>query len=52
MNARWSLSVRQGHSAMTSGIRSLSTTYEQFVIGWVGDVESPNTNSGTSLGWK
>jgi len=33
---------------MISGIRSLSATYEQFVIGWIGDIESPNTNSGTS----
>jgi trehalose 6-phosphate synthase/phosphatase len=37
---------------MISGIRSLSATYEQFVIGWIGDIESPNTNSGTSLCWK
>jgi trehalose 6-phosphate synthase/phosphatase len=48
LSARWSLSARQGHSAMISGIRSLSATYEQFVIGWIGDIESPNTNSGTS----
>jgi hypothetical protein len=43
---RWSLSGRQGHTAMTSGIRSLSATHEQFIIGWTGDIESPNTNSG------
>ena len=48
LSARWSLSARQGHSAMISGIRSLSATYEQFIIGWIGDIESPNTNSGTS----
>ncbi len=43
---KWSLSVRQGHTAMISGIRSLSATYEQVIIGWTGDFESPNTNSG------
>ncbi|KAF8493482.1 glycosyltransferase family 20 protein [Russula emetica] len=42
---RWSISTRQGHTAMTSGIRSLSATHEQFIIGWTGDIESPNTNS-------
>jgi trehalose 6-phosphate synthase/phosphatase len=52
LRARWALSARQGHSAMISGIRSLSAMYEQFVIGWVGDIESPNTNSGTSPSWK
>jgi trehalose 6-phosphate synthase/phosphatase len=30
---------------MISGIRSLSATHEQFIIGWTGDIESPNTNS-------
>ena len=48
LRARWTLAARHGHSAMISGIRSLSATYEQFVIGWIGDIESPNTNSGTS----
>ena len=43
---RWSISSRQGHTAMISGIRSLSATHEQFIIGWTGDIESPNTNSG------
>lgn len=43
---RWSLSGRQGHAAMISGIRSLSATHEQIIIGWTGDIESPNTNSG------
>jgi hypothetical protein len=33
---------------MISGIRSLSATHEQFLIGWIGDIESNNTNSGTS----
>ena len=48
LGPRWSLSARQGHAAMISGIRSLSVTHEQFIIGWVGDIESPNANSGTS----
>jgi trehalose 6-phosphate synthase/phosphatase len=43
---RWSLSTRQGHAAMISGIRSLSATHEQFVVGWVGDIEGHNPNSG------
>lgn len=43
---RWSVSSRQGHTAMISGIRSLSATHEQYIIGWTGDIESPNTNSG------
>ncbi|KAI0000127.1 glycosyltransferase family 20 protein [Russula compacta] len=42
---RWSLSGRQGHAAMISGIRSLSAKHEQLIVGWVGDIESPNTNS-------
>ena len=40
------MSNRQGHTAMISGIRSLSATHEQIIIGWTGDIESPNTNSG------
>jgi trehalose 6-phosphate synthase/phosphatase len=35
---------------MISGIRSLSATHEQVVIGWTGDIESPNTNSGMLRG--
>ena len=34
----WSLSPRHGHSAMTSGIRSLSQTHEQVIVGWTGDI--------------
>lgn len=47
---RWVLSGRQGHGAMISGIRSLSATHEQFIIGWTGDIESPNSNSGMFKG--
>ncbi|EGO29858.1 glycosyltransferase family 20 protein [Serpula lacrymans var. lacrymans S7.9] len=37
---RWSLSPRYGHAAMISGIRSLSFTYQQLIIGWTGDILS------------
>ncbi|KAL6300944.1 trehalose 6-phosphate phosphatase [Sparassis latifolia] len=37
---RWSLSVRYGHSAMVSGISSLSATHEQLLIGWTGDIDT------------
>ena len=36
----WFLSPRYGHSAMTSGIRSLSQTHEQLIVGWTGDTMS------------
>ncbi|KAF5369086.1 hypothetical protein D9758_002906 [Tetrapyrgos nigripes] len=36
----WTLSPRYGHAAMISGIRSLSTTHEQLIIGWTGDILS------------
>ncbi|KAG2156912.1 glycosyltransferase family 20 protein [Suillus bovinus] len=38
---RWKLAPRYGHSAMTSGIRSLSVTHEQLILGWTGDILSP-----------
>ena len=44
---KWSLAPRHGHSAMISGIRSLSATHEQLIIGWTGDIESPIPSSGT-----
>jgi trehalose 6-phosphate synthase/phosphatase len=34
----WRLAPRYGHSAMISGIRSLSATHEQLIIGWTGDI--------------
>ncbi|KXN84045.1 Trehalose-phosphatase [Leucoagaricus sp. SymC.cos] len=37
----WGLAPRYGHAAMISGIRSLSTTHEQVIIGWTGDIASP-----------
>ncbi|KDR79803.1 hypothetical protein GALMADRAFT_241888 [Galerina marginata CBS 339.88] len=36
----WSLAPRYGHAAMISGIRSLSSTHEQLIVGWTGDIES------------
>jgi hypothetical protein len=36
----WTLGPRSGHAAMISGIRSLSTTHEQVIIGWTGDIET------------
>ena len=38
ISPRWSLSHRRGHSAMHSGIRSLSVTHEQVIIGWIGAI--------------
>lgn len=40
----WTLSPRSGHAAMISGIRSLSTTHEQLIVGWTGDIASPVPN--------
>ncbi|KIY47893.1 glycosyltransferase family 20 protein [Fistulina hepatica ATCC 64428] len=37
----WALSVRYGHAAMTSGIKSLAATHEQVIVGWTGDIVSP-----------
>lgn len=39
----WSLSPRYGHSAMISGIRSLSQTHEQLIVGWTGDILSSSS---------
>ncbi|KAJ7136631.1 trehalose-6-phosphate phosphatase [Mycena epipterygia] len=38
--AIWTLVPRYGHAAMISGIRSLSATHEQLIIGWTGDIQS------------
>ena len=42
VSSKWSLSVRSGHGAMTSGIRSLEAPIELLIIGWVGDI--PNAH--------
>ena len=36
--SRWKLAPRYGHAAMFSGIRALSTTHEQLIVGWTGDI--------------
>ena len=35
---KWNLRPRSGHSAMISGIRSLSEICEQVIVGWTGDL--------------
>jgi trehalose 6-phosphate synthase/phosphatase len=37
-DSNWKLASRRGHTAMISGMRSLSTTHEQIVVAWTGDV--------------
>jgi hypothetical protein len=39
-HSTWTLSPRYGHAAMISGIRSLSATHEQLLVGWTGDIQS------------
>lgn len=38
VDAKWKIHARRGHTAMVSGIRSLSETHEQIVVAWTGDV--------------
>jgi trehalose 6-phosphate synthase/phosphatase len=47
-NQKWTIHARRGHTAMISGIRSLSDTHEQLVVAWTGDVllQHPTTSSG------
>ncbi|KAF8591323.1 glycosyltransferase family 20 protein [Ramaria rubella] len=35
----WTLGPRSSHDAMVSGIRSLSSSHEQVLVGWTGDIE-------------
>ncbi len=37
-DVKWKLQARRGHTAMISGMRSLSSTHEQIVIAWTGDI--------------
>lgn len=37
---RWKLAPRYGHAAMISGIRALSATHDQLIVGWTGDILS------------
>ena len=40
LGSTWVLAPRHGHDAMISGIRSLTATHEQIIIGWTGDIHS------------
>jgi trehalose 6-phosphate synthase/phosphatase len=44
----WSLAARYGHAVMISGIRSLSSSHEQIVIGWTGDIAPPPSSASAS----
>lgn len=48
-SAVWTLAQRYGHAAMISGIRSLSATHENLIIGWTGDVLSASPNEKVPL---
>lgn len=37
-NARWRIHARTAHTAMISGMRSLSDTHENIVVAWTGEV--------------
>ncbi|CAE6437338.1 unnamed protein product [Rhizoctonia solani] len=41
---RWVLAPRRGHTTMTSGIRSLSATHEQLIVGWTGEFRNVATD--------
>lgn len=43
-SAVWTLGPRYGHAAMISGVRSLSATHEQLIVGWTGDIQSATPN--------
>lgn len=45
---RWKFSPRYGHAAMISGIRSLSATHDQLIVGWTGDVLSLSSGGAAS----
>ncbi|KAF5389624.1 hypothetical protein D9757_004178 [Collybiopsis confluens] len=45
---RWSLGPRYGHAAMISGIRSLSATHDQIIVGWMGDIVGGEGAGGVS----
>ena len=45
---RWKLAPRYGHAAMISGIRSLSATHDQVIVGWTGDIFSATSEGAAS----
>lgn len=38
LDSKWKIHARRGHTAMISGMRSLSATHEQTVVAWTGEV--------------
>lgn len=38
VDAKWRIHARAGHTAMVSGMRSLSESHEQIVVAWTGEV--------------
>jgi len=46
-SSKWSISVRYGHHAMISGIRSLEAPGEQLIIGWTGDIQNSHQPDAT-----
>ncbi|KIJ25501.1 glycosyltransferase family 20 protein [Sphaerobolus stellatus SS14] len=40
----WSVAHRSGHDAMVSGVKSLSDTHDQVLVGWTGDILSAKDN--------
>ena len=38
VDAKWRIHARSGHTAMVSGMRSLSESHEQIVVAWTGEV--------------
>ena len=44
-SSRWQINTRYGHSAMVSGIASLTTTHEQVYVGWTGDIYTPSSQA-------
>jgi trehalose 6-phosphate synthase/phosphatase len=48
IDSKWKIHGRRGHTAMVSGMRSLSESHEQLVVAWTGDVLlQPSTASGS-----
>ncbi|KAH6908364.1 trehalose-6-phosphate phosphatase [Coprinopsis sp. MPI-PUGE-AT-0042] len=41
----WNVGPRYGHAAMVSGIMALSSTHEQVLVGWTGDIQTPNASA-------
>lgn len=46
-SSKWSLSIRYGHAAMISGIRSLEAPNEQLIVGWTGDIQNTHQPDST-----